>query len=262
MTTLGDYRESFETMSFERGEDGVLVVRLHSADGGPYVWGGEKIHDEMTRAPRDISSDAGNEVVIITGSGKWFTGPPAEPGGHTAGGPDYLDRSMARTKQMLSNWLGIPAPVICCLNGPAHRHAEIPLLAGDIVLATDDASIVDTAHFATGKVPGDGIAILMMALLGPSRARYFHWMGQRLSAPELKDLGLVHEILPRDRLLPRAHEIAARLLQAHPLVRRYTRRVFAEPLERQLNRYLGEQFALESLATLGEASDRLGLGWT
>lgn len=262
MTSLTDYRENFETMSFERDEDGVLIVRLHSADGGRYVWGGEKIHDEMTRAARDIASDAGNEVVILTGTGEWFTGPPAEPGGHTPGGPDYLDRSMSRTRQMLSGWLGVPGPVICCLNGPVHRHAEIPLLAGDIVLATDDVSIVDTAHFATGKVPGDGIAILMTALIGPSRARYFHWMGQTLSVRELKELGLVHEILPREDLLPRAREIATRLLQAHPLVRRYTRRVFTEPLEHQLHRYLGQQFALESLATLGEASDRLGLGWT
>lgn len=260
MTTLSEYQMSFKTMSFDRDQSGVLTVRLHSADGGRYVWGGEEIHDEMTRAARAISLDADNEVVILTGTGDWFTGPPATTGGHTQGGPDYLDRSMARTRQMLSHWLDVPGPVICCLNGPVHRHAEIPLLAGDVVLATEDVSIVDTAHFATNKVPGDGIAILMTALIGPSRARYFHWMGQTLSADELRDLGLVHEIVPRDDLLPRARTIAARLLEAHPLVRRYTRRVFTEPLRDQLNRYLGEQFALESLATLGEASNRLGSG--
>jgi enoyl-CoA hydratase/carnithine racemase len=122
------------------------------------------------------------------------------------------------------------------------------------VLAADDALIQDSAHFTNRMVPGDGIALIMPFLMGWNRGRYFHLMGQKISAAELKDLGLVNEVMPRERLLPRAYEIAEQLVENNPLVLRYTRRIFTGPLKALLHEHFAYGLAYEALAAVDEAT--------
>jgi enoyl-CoA hydratase/carnithine racemase len=73
-----------------------------------------------------------------------------------------------------------------------------------------------------------------MHLLGPNRGRYFLLMGQELSAREALDLGVVNEVVPRERLLPRAWEIAERLNQRSHVTLRYSRLVLNQRYRRQM----------------------------
>lgn len=105
------------------------------------------------------------------------------------------------------------------------RHAELALMC-DIVIAADDATFEDTAHFHLGSiVPGDGINIVYTMLMGLNRARYLMLTGQVLSAREAKDMGLIAELLPRHELLPRAWELAEQLAKKPEFLLRYTRMV-------------------------------------
>jgi enoyl-CoA hydratase/carnithine racemase len=162
--------------------------------------------------------------------------------------------------QLTTNLLDIPGPVISCINGPAYRHAEIPLLA-DIVLAAPEALIQDSAHFVNRTTPGDGVNLFFPLLMGWNRGRYFLLTGQSLNADELKDLGLVNEIHPRDQLLPRAWELAEQLLKQNPLVLRYTRLMLTAPLKSMVNQYLGHGLALEGLAAVYESTGKVGYNW-
>lgn len=139
--------------------------------------------------------------------------------------------------------------MIAAINGPAVRHAEIPLVS-DIVLATEDTYFQDTAHFPGGMVPGDGMHIVMPLLMGPTRARYFLLTGQQLSVAEAREIGLVNEVVPRDDLLSRARELAAQLMRQPRLVRRYSRTVLTEDLRQRMHGLLGYGLALEGLARM------------
>jgi enoyl-CoA hydratase/carnithine racemase len=157
--------------------------------------------------------------------------------------------------------LDIDALVIAAVNGPALRHPEIPLL-GDIVLAAPEAAFQDSAHFVNRTTPGDGVNFVFPLLMGLNRGRYFLLTGQTLGAEEAKELGLVNEILPREELLPRAWELAEQLLQQNPLVLRYTRLLFTQPLKKAALDLLGFGLALEGLAAVHESSGTVGYSWS
>lgn len=249
MADLSTYQDAYQNLKISRDENGVLEVVFHT-DGGPLVWthiGGA--HDEFTDAFREIAHDSGNKVVVMTGTGDVFSGPPANATTSPAGGVATWEYLRVDAIRLTKNMLDIQAPVIACLNGPAYRHAEIPF-TGDIVLAADDALIQDTAHFTNGLVPGDGVNIFFPLLMGWNRGRYFLLTGQQIHAQELLALGLVNEVMPRDQLLPRARELAQQLAKTDAITLRYTRLVLTEYLKDLVDRHLPHSLALEVFSGL------------
>jgi enoyl-CoA hydratase/carnithine racemase len=251
VSNFDDYASKFETVRMAR-TNGVLEMHFHT-NGGPLVWN-LLAHREFEQVFLDVGRDRENDVVIMTGTGDAFSGPAVPPGGHVNRNsmtPTIYDPIYWEAKHLLINLLNIEAPVISIINGPAVRHAEIPLLA-DIVLASDTATIQDTAHFQGGMVPGDGMHQIMPMLLGRARGHYFLLTGQEINAQEAKAMGLVNEVLPADKLMPRAQELAQLLLKQPRLVRRYTRECLNMELKARLNSVLGYGLALEGLARMKE----------
>lgn len=248
-TTFETYRDRFETIRMTR-EDGILEMHLHS-EGGPLQWS-LLAHNELESAFLEIGRDRGNDVVILTGTGDEFCGPAIAPGQHPNRKimtPETYDPIFWESKQLLPHLLAIEAPVIAAINGPAVRHAEIPLLA-DIVLASEDTYFQDTAHFPGGMVPGDGMHIVMPLLMGLNRGRYFLLTGQKVTAEEARTMGLVAEVLPAEKLLDRARELARLLLQQPKLVRRYTRIALTEEIRHRMQGLLAYGLALEGIARM------------
>lgn len=139
--------------------------------------------------------------------------------------------------------------MIGAVNGAATVHCEMPLLC-DIVLASETALFQDASHFPNGVAPGDGIQAAFMLLMGINRARYFFLSGQKISAQEALNLGLVNEVLPPDQLMPRARELAKQIASLPPLALRYARVLLTQQLKRAV--YDGTEIglALEGLSAL------------
>jgi enoyl-CoA hydratase/carnithine racemase len=62
---------------------------------------------------------------------------------------------------------------------------------------------------------------------------------------------VVGEVLPADRLLPRARELAQGLAKLPDAVLRHTRTVLVRELRRRMREELGHGLALEALAASG-----------
>jgi enoyl-CoA hydratase/carnithine racemase len=246
MAELESYAEKYQSIRMER-TDGVLQLTFHT-DGGPLRWN-RAPHREWAEAFHDVGTDPENQVVIITGTGDEFSGPEGTIESHQTLGqtPGDWDPIMSEALRFTTNLLSIEVPMISVINGPALRHSEVALLC-DMVLAADDAVFQDSGHFHSRLVPGDGMHVVYPLLMGMNRGRYFLFTGQRLSAKEALDFGLVNEVLPRAKLLPRAWELAKRLLEQPPMVRRYTRLLLTHHIKKQMLDLLGYGLALEGLA--------------
>lgn len=253
MSDFDEYSTKYPSLAMRR-EDGILEVRLHT-DGGPFQWGlGPQA--ELVKAFVDIGADRGNRVMILIGTGDEFSGPYQSTTRtvYTQGGvpitSEGLDRTHWNAKRLMTRLLDIEIPIIGAVNGPAKRHCELALMS-DIVIAADTATFEDTAHFELGsQVPGDGIAMVLIELLGLNRARYLMLTGQVLDAAQALELGLVSEVMPLEKLSDRAWELARQLSRKPDLLLRYSRIVLTQPLRDRINETVVYQLGLEALSSL------------
>jgi enoyl-CoA hydratase/carnithine racemase len=244
---LDTYKDKYEHIRVERRE-GILEARIHS-DGGPLKWCGTA-HDELGFFFADVAHDLDNKVVILTGEGDAFCDDvdPSSFGGFSA--RDLLNLHGGGLR-LIENLLNIPVPVIGAVNGAAHIHAEL-LLLSNIVIASEDASFQDNAHFSLGVVPGDGVHVVWPFLLGNTRGSYFLLMNERLGAKAACDLGIVHEIVPKEQLLARAWEVAEEIAARPIMASRFSRLVLTQEMKRLMQGHLSHGLVAECLAMLGQ----------
>jgi enoyl-CoA hydratase/carnithine racemase len=231
-----EYRDRYQRwFHLEKDDDGILLLRIHT-DGGEFVWTPES-HERFADLWADVAGDREITVVIFTGTGDTFMDrfgvpdPERRLPAHRDLGAEALDETGWTGTQLHLNLLDVQVPIIAAVNGPCSMHAELPVMC-DIVLASDDSSFEDAAHFPRGVVPGDGAHIVWPIVIGRNRARYFLLAGQQLSAQLALEYGAVNEVLPRAQLLERAWELARMLALRPPLTLRLTRSILVQEFRR------------------------------
>jgi enoyl-CoA hydratase/carnithine racemase len=244
--TFDEYAKKYETIELQR-TDGIVQMTLHSGDKS-LIWTA-RAHDELAYCFTDLANDRENSVVILTGTGESFCA-EIDFASFSLGSAQDWDHIIYEGRRLLQNLLEIPVPVVAAVNGPVLFHPEIPVMS-DVVIAADTASFQDGPHFPSGLVPGDGAHIVWPHVLGSNRGRYFLLTGQVLDAPTALEYGAVNEVVPADRLLDRAWEVARSIAEKPLLARRYARAALTLELKRLMHEGLGYGLTMEALAVLG-----------
>jgi enoyl-CoA hydratase/carnithine racemase len=240
-----EYKEMFkEHFIMEKRDDGVLLVRMHT-NGGPQLWSME-LHRAIGQMWRTVGSDSDIELVIFTGTGKdWIIEFEPESWEPEKTEPEYTryEHMFIDGRRMLIAMIqDIEVPTIGVLNGSG-GHIELALMC-DICIMADDA-IVGDPHFLYDLVPGDGIHSCFFELMGTRRAAYAMYMSQKFTAQQCLEYGLVNEVVPHDRLIPRAYEIADFIMARHRTIRRLTSQVIKRPWKQRIVDDLDMTFGTE-----------------
>ena len=242
-----DYREKYAPYFKLERNNGILQAQMHT-NGGPVLYG-LPLHNAWSQLWLDIGNDPDNEVLIFSGTGdKWIAG--FDPG-FAAQSLDempadaFYDQIYTDATKLLEAFIfNIDIPTIACINGSG-LHTEFALLC-DITLCAEHAELFDP-HFKFNLVPGDGQGLTFQELMGVKRAAYFLYTSDKITAEMAKEMGLVNEVLPLDRLLPRASEIAEKIMQKPRSIRRLTSAVLRRQWKRRLVEDLGFHIAHELL---------------
>jgi len=249
--TLDEYGPKFKDFfTFKRDEKGVLEAKWHTK-GKEMLWSAQ-IHRAIWQACMYIGQDMDNEIVILGGTGdKWIAGMDDETGMNEAENVHWQSYDhMYYDGTNISEGLifDLEVPTIGVINGPGF-HTEMALFC-DITLMAEDAYIVDM-HIPVNMTPGDGIQIALRECMGMKRANYMMLMGQAIDAKTALQYGMVNEVLPREKIYDRAHEIADQLMKtATRATRRVTVQVLRAPWKMAFAWELRHAFGSEMFTTL------------
>lgn len=188
-----------------------------------------QMHDELQQACAELQRDTATRVVILTGAGRAFSagadisagGSNAAPGerripAETSRDPleeRYRAATGSRTAAALE---ALDQVTIGAVNGLAIGGAVVFLACLDIRLAAQ------SAWFSIPEVDLD-IPLTWNALprlmreLGPARTKELVMTCDRFSSDDALRWGFVNHVVPDFEVLPRARELAAKLLAKDPI---------------------------------------------
>ena len=222
--TFEEIKEMFkEHFIMDRREDGVVTVRMH-CKGGPLIWSME-LHDAIGKMWRLLGTDKETEMIIFTGTGNvWvadFEAASWAPEGDNPAETRYQHMFVEGRRMIISMIQDVEVPTLGVLSGSG-GHTELALMC-DLAIAADDITVLDP-HMLPGvnNVPGDGIHSCFFELMPARFATWYLMTGDKMPAEDLVRLGMVSEIVPREKLMDRAYEIADMIMAQNKVARRLT----------------------------------------
>ncbi len=176
---------------------------------------------ELSQALDRIDADDSVRAVVVTGSGKAFVA-GADIAYMARLTPEEA-RAFARdTTDLYARIAASRNVYIAAVNGFALGGGCELALACDLRLASDLARF-GLPEVGLGILPGGGGTQRLPRAVGAQKAMEMILTGEAIRAEEALAMGLVCRTVPPDDLLPRAHELARRILKNAPLAVKYAR---------------------------------------
>jgi 2-(1,2-epoxy-1,2-dihydrophenyl)acetyl-CoA isomerase len=186
---------TYQFLKFTTG-DGVATITLNR----PEVYNAlnDEITFELQDALKAVARDEQVRVVVLTGEGKAFcSGQDLKAG--TAQKRSFMDSLHRRYNPIIRALRNLPKPVVCRLNGVAAGAGCSLALACDIIVASEEATLIEV-FINIGLVPDSGSSYFLPRLVGLARAFELCTMGTRVKATDALKMGLVNQVVPPDKL--------------------------------------------------------------
>lgn len=213
-------------------DDSIVTITLNRPEKRNAI-SYELIKDLLAALDEVANSSA--RVLILTGAGKAFcSGMDLDDLRALVGRSQEQNQKDSETMARLFRSLyDFPKPTVAAVNGPA--------IAGGCGLATlcDFTLSVPEAKFGytevrIGFVPAI-VSTFLLRQVGEKRARDLLLTGRIVAADEAHRIGLVNEIVPAEKLIERARELASQLMENSPTSLAYTKRLLSDIARAELD---------------------------
>ena len=237
---------SHEQIRFE-SRDGIARITLNRPDRLNSFT--TQMHAELREALAAVGAgDA--RVLLLTGEGRAFCAGQDLSDRAVAPGAEPVDLGASIDENYRPLVLGLrnlPLPVVCAVNGVAAGAGANIALACDLVIAARSASFIQ-AFCRIGLVPDSGGTYFLPRLVGSARALGLALLGDRLSAEQAADWGLIWKCVDDAELAATTDALLTQLAQAPTgglaAIKRALHASAANTLEQQLDLERDAQRAL------------------
>jgi methylglutaconyl-CoA hydratase len=195
-------------------------------------------------------------VLILTGAGRAFcSGMDLENLQALIGrSPEQNLQDSQLMARLFRTLYDFPKPTIAAVNGAAIAGGMGLATLCDFTLAIPDAKFGYT-EVRIGFVPAI-VSAFLLRQVGEKIARDLLLTGRLFDAEEARRIGLVTEIVAADKLITRAHELAAQLMENSPASLLFTKRLLSEAarseLDRRIDASVRENAAIRATADFRE----------
>ncbi len=229
---------SYEHILFEEA-DGVATITINRP---------EKLNAlsaislaELSHAMDRVRDEGAARVVLLTGAGRAFCSGADLSVAHAGGGPIDMGAGLETGfNPLLEKIRRLPVPLVTAINGGAAGGGCGYALAGDIVIAARSAYFLQP--FANiGLVPDVGSTWLLPRLAGRARATAMMMLGERISAEQAYDWGMIYQVVDDAKLMPTAQAITARLASGPTVAYGLMRQAIVDGLSSTLTESLARE---------------------
>jgi enoyl-CoA hydratase len=192
---------------------------------------------ELTEALETFDNDPGVGAMVITGDDQAF-----------AAGADIKEMAEATAMQMLihshipqfDRLRGIHKPVIAAVSGWCLGGGNELAMACDLIIASETARF-GQPEINIGVIPGAGGTQRLTRAVGKALAMEMVLNNRTLTAEEAKNFGLVNRVVPVERYLDEALQLAGEIAVRAPLAVRLGKETVNHAFESFLNDGLADE---------------------
>ena len=202
------------------------------------------------QAALDVAADPAVRAVLLTGAGRAFCA-GQDLGGVRVDDPEApldLGAIVAEVwNPIVRRIRALEKPVVAAVNGVAAGAGANVALACDIVLASRSASFIQ-AFSRLGIIPDSGGTFFLPRLVGTARATALMMLGDRVSATQAAEWGMIWKVCEPEALLPEAEALAAQLATQPTRGFALTKQALDASVRHDLSQQLDEEARLQRQA--------------
>ncbi|GHS90211.1 crotonase [Synergistales bacterium] len=208
---------------------------------------------ELRQAIEEAVADVQTKVIIITGAGE-----KAFVAGADIAEMSKLSALEGREFALLGQGIfslieSIAKPVIAAVNGYALGGGSELALSCDIRIAAENAKF-GQPEVNLGIMPGFGATQRLPRIVGKGMANFLIMTGEIIDAQAALRVGLVEEVVPKEKLMERAREVAAIIAKKAPIALGLSKRAVNIGLD--VGPASGMAYEAEAFATTFSTSDQ------
>src|SRR4029079_18759536 len=219
----------FQTILYETSADHVATITLNRPDVLNAF--DRTMCEEMRSAWRAIKDDPSVHAVVLRAAGDraFCAGLDTKT---PFGQPDDVWNHEDPGELLSPKWQQVWKPVVCAVHGMCTAGAFYFVNESDVVICSDDATFFDS-HVSAGVVCAlEPIGLMRRVGLGETLRIALMGNDERVSADTAQRIGFVSEIVPREQLWARAHEIATAIAAKPPSATQGTVKAIWESLDK------------------------------
>jgi len=184
--------------------------------------------------------------ILITGEGRAFSA-GQDLAAAIAPGVEIKQIVQEQYNPIILKLRQLEKPVVCAVNGVAAGAGANIAFACDIALAASSATFIQ-AFSKIGLVPDSAGTFFLPRLIGLQRSTALMMLGDKLTAQQAVEYGLIYKVFPDESLMVEAEKMATRLASMPTKGLGYTKRLLNASLHNNLNQQLEMEGEMQEAA--------------